>query len=32
VNADYAGKNINLIDSANEQKVSITTFKNEWLD
>tara|TARA_B000000477_G_scaffold9404_1_gene7813 strand:- start:2873 stop:3610 length:738 start_codon:yes stop_codon:yes gene_type:complete len=27
--ADYAGKNINLIDSANEQKVSITTFKNE---
>ncbi|MDG1722330.1 MAG: helix-turn-helix domain-containing protein [SAR86 cluster bacterium] len=29
VNADYAGKNINLIDSANEQKVSITTFKNE---
>jgi cytoskeletal protein RodZ len=29
VNADYAGKNINLIDSANEQKVSTTTFKNE---
>ena len=29
VNADYAGKNINLIDSANEQKVSTTIFKNE---
>lgn len=29
VNAEYAGKNINLIDNANEQKVSITTFKNE---
>jgi hypothetical protein len=29
VNVDYAGKNINLVDSANEQKVSTTTFKNE---
>ena len=29
VHAEYAGKNINLIDNANEQKVSITTFKNE---
>ena len=29
VHAEYAGKNINLIDNANEQKVSITKFKNE---